>query len=148
MALLGGIVLLFQALLLAHGGLTTLGANIFSMAIVGPWVAYGVWRGMRGAHLPASWAIFFAAVLGDFSTYCVTATQLALAHHANGFWSAWSNFLLLYAPTQVPLALAEGIVTVLVFFALRTTAARDLLTLGVLKKSELTAATPAAAPAA
>ncbi|MCF1766284.1 energy-coupling factor ABC transporter permease [Corynebacterium argentoratense] len=148
MALLGGIVLLFQALLLAHGGLTTLGANIFSMAIVGPWVAYGVWRGMRGAHLPASWAIFFAAVLGDFSTYCVTATQLALAHHANGFWSAWSNFLLLYAPTQVPLALAEGIVTVLVFFALRTTAARELLTLGVLKKSELTAATPAAAPAA
>lgn len=37
MAVLGAIVLLFQALLLAHGGLTTLGANIFSMAIVGPW---------------------------------------------------------------------------------------------------------------
>src|SRR3712207_6965420 len=30
MALLGTIVLLFQALLLAHGGLTTLGANAFS----------------------------------------------------------------------------------------------------------------------
>lgn len=37
MALLGSIVLLFQAILLAHGGITTLGANIFSMAIVGPW---------------------------------------------------------------------------------------------------------------
>jgi cobalt/nickel transport system permease protein len=37
MAILGAIVLLFQALLLAHGGLTTIGANIFSMAIVGPW---------------------------------------------------------------------------------------------------------------
>ena len=32
MALLGTVVLLFQALLLAHGGLTTLGANAFSMA--------------------------------------------------------------------------------------------------------------------
>ena len=31
---LGLIVLLFQAILLAHGGLTTLGANTFSMAIV------------------------------------------------------------------------------------------------------------------
>lgn len=46
MALLGTIVLFFQAVLLAHGGLTTLGANVFSMAVVGPWVAYGVpWRG-------------------------------------------------------------------------------------------------------
>lgn len=44
MAVLGIIVLLFQALLLAHGGLTTLGANVFSMAIVGPWVSYGLWR--------------------------------------------------------------------------------------------------------
>ena len=31
---LGTIVLLFQALLLAHGGITTLGANAFSMAIL------------------------------------------------------------------------------------------------------------------
>ena len=36
MAVIGVIILLFQALLLAHGGLTTLGANTFSMAIVGP----------------------------------------------------------------------------------------------------------------
>ena len=35
-AVLGIIVLVFQAILLAHGGLTTLGANTFSMAIAGP----------------------------------------------------------------------------------------------------------------
>lgn len=35
-AVLASIVLIFQALLLAHGGITTLGANIFSMGIVGP----------------------------------------------------------------------------------------------------------------
>ncbi len=39
MAVLGAIVLVFQALLLAHGGLSTLGANVFSMAIAGPWVS-------------------------------------------------------------------------------------------------------------
>ncbi|MBM3684467.1 MAG: energy-coupling factor ABC transporter permease [Actinobacteria bacterium] len=33
MAALGSIVLLFQALLLAHGGLATLGANVMSMAV-------------------------------------------------------------------------------------------------------------------
>ena len=36
MPLVGAIVLLFQALLLAHGGISTLGANIFSLAIAGP----------------------------------------------------------------------------------------------------------------
>lgn len=35
-SVLGIIVLIFQAILLAHGGLTTLGANTFSMAIAGP----------------------------------------------------------------------------------------------------------------
>lgn len=42
MSVLAAIVLLFQALLLAHGGLTTLGANAFSMAVVGCYVAWGV----------------------------------------------------------------------------------------------------------
>lgn len=39
MAPIGMVVLLFQALLLAHGGVTTLGANIFSMAVAGPFAA-------------------------------------------------------------------------------------------------------------
>lgn len=42
-SVLGTICLLFQALLLAHGGITTLGANAFSMAVVGPFVGYGVY---------------------------------------------------------------------------------------------------------
>jgi hypothetical protein len=43
----GLVVLLFQALLLAHGGLTTLGANLFSLAIVGSFVAAGLFRAGR-----------------------------------------------------------------------------------------------------
>ena len=40
-SILGIIVLIFQAVLLAHGGLTTLGANTFSMAIAGPILSWG-----------------------------------------------------------------------------------------------------------
>jgi len=43
MSLLSTIVLVFQALLLVHGGLTTLGANIFSMEVTGP-AAYSVFH--------------------------------------------------------------------------------------------------------
>ena len=56
MVVLGTIVLLFQAIVLAHGGLTTLGANVFSMAVIGPFVAYGIFRACRGLGL--AWAVF------------------------------------------------------------------------------------------
>jgi len=68
MAVLGSIVLLFQALLLAHGGLTTLGANAFSMAIVGPWVAYGLFHGLRRCGASFSLTVFLATTLGDLMT--------------------------------------------------------------------------------
>jgi cobalamin biosynthesis protein CbiM len=79
MPALGAIVLLFQALLLAHGGLTTLGANIVSMALVGPWVARGVFVAVTRVRLPVAAAIFLAAALGDLATYLTTSLQLALA---------------------------------------------------------------------
>src|SRR3954454_2954966 len=84
MALLGTIVLLFQALLLAHGGLTTLGANVFSMAIVGPWAGYGSYRLARRSGAPLMAAVFCGAFVADLSTYCVTSVQLALAFPGPG----------------------------------------------------------------
>ncbi|EPY00661.1 energy-coupling factor ABC transporter permease [Magnetospirillum fulvum] len=120
MALLGSIVLLFQALLLAHGGLTTLGANIVSMAVVGPWVAYGLWRASTALKLPHAVGIALAATLGDLATYIVTSAQLALAFPdpVSGFGGAFAKFAGIFALTQVPLAIAEGLVTVVVINAL------------------------------
>jgi len=120
MAVLGVIVLLFQALLLAHGGLTTLGANAFSMAIVGPWVAYGIYKlaGKAGASMAV--AVFLAACLGDLATYVTTSLQLAVAYPdpASGFLGAAMKFGSVFALTQIPLAIAEGFLTVIVVDAL------------------------------
>lgn len=116
MALLGTIVLLFQALLLAHGGLTTLGANVFSMAIAGPWVAYAVFRGAQLVDAPLAVGVFLAAALGDWATYLVTAGQLALAFPdpVSGFAGAMVKFAGVFAATQIPLAIIEGLLTVIV----------------------------------
>jgi cobalt/nickel transport system permease protein len=120
MAVIGTIVLLFQALLLAHGGLTTLGANIVSMAVVGPYVAYGVWKLAGRLIGPGAVAIFLAAMLGDLATYVTTAGQLALAYpdQTTGFFGAFGKFLSIFAITQVPLAIAEGLLTIVVLHAL------------------------------
>jgi cobalt/nickel transport system permease protein len=122
MAVLGAIVLLFQALLLAHGGLTTLGANIMSMAVAGPWAAYGVWMASRRLGLPQNAGVFLAAALGDLATYVVTSAQLALAFPdaESGILGAFFKFAGLFALTQIPLAIVEGLVTVVALNALRT----------------------------
>ena len=44
MYILGGIVLFFQAVILAHGGLTTLGANAISMAVAGAVTASYIYK--------------------------------------------------------------------------------------------------------
>lgn len=134
MAFLGTIVLLFQALLLAHGGLTTLGANAFSMAVVGPWVGYAGYRLVKKAGGNVSIAIFTAMFLADLSTYCVTSIQLAMAFPdpATGILGALAKFLGVFAVTQIPLAVAEGLVGVLMFRILTSVARPELIKLGVL----------------
>jgi cobalt/nickel transport system permease protein len=121
MAVLGAIVLLFQALLLAHGGITTLGANVMSMAVAGPWVAWSVWRASRRLGLSESAGIFLAAALGDLATYAVTSGQLALAFPdpSSGVAGAFAKFAGLFALTQIPLAVVEGLVTVVAVKALK-----------------------------
>lgn len=121
MVLLGTIVLVFQALLLAHGGLTTLGANAFAMAIVGPWVAYGLLRGTQWLNVPLAASVFLAAMLGDLATYVVTAGQLALAFPdpASGMMGSFVKFVGVFAPTQLPLAVVEGLLTVVIVNFLR-----------------------------
>ncbi|RMD01513.1 energy-coupling factor ABC transporter permease [Aquitalea palustris] len=120
MAVLGAMVLLFQALLLAHGGLTTLGANLFSMAIVGPWVSYGLWKLGQRLGWSVAVSMFLAAALGDLATYITTSIQLALAYPdpVGGFTTAAIKFGGIFALTQVPLAIAEGMLTVVVMDAL------------------------------
>lgn len=131
---LGTIVLLFQALLLAHGGLTTLGANIFSMAIVGPFVAYGLFRGMTGLGAGGAIAIFVAATVGDLATYVTTSLQLALAFPdpVSGMGGAAAKFLGIFAVTQVPLAISEGLLTVIVFNLLQRYSRGELRALNIL----------------
>lgn len=117
MTVVGLVVLLFQALLLAHGGLTTLGANTFSMAVVGPLVAYGIFKSMRKENGNNTLAVFLAAFLGDLITYVITSIQLALAFpdSVNGFAGSLGMFLSVFAVTQIPLAIVEGIITVIVY---------------------------------
>lgn len=138
MAPIGAVVLLFQAMLLAHGGLTTLGANIFSMAVVGPFAATAIYRCARAARLPFGFSIFLAASLADLLTYITTSAQLAMAFPdpAGGFAASFAKFAGVFAVTQIPLAVSEGLLTVIVFNALARFNPRELQEMNVLTARE------------
>jgi len=111
-ALVSASALLLQALLLSDGGLTTWGANIFSMGVAGSFAGYFIYKGLARLGAPVSAAAFMAGMLGDWSVYAVTSAQLALALHGPGeFMRLFLTVLAGFAPTQVPLGILEGIVT-------------------------------------
>ncbi|AGX44240.1 energy-coupling factor ABC transporter permease [Clostridium saccharobutylicum] len=137
-SILGIIVLIFQAILLAHGGLTTLGANTFSMAIAGPFVSYAIYKLCKILKVNKYLGIFLAASIGDLFTYCITSIQLALAYPSEngGVMVSAIKFLAVFAPTQVPLAIIEGILTVVIIIGLETYAKPELKGLGLMNGGE------------
>src|SRR5271157_4123508 len=82
------IALLFQALFLAPGGLTTLGANIVSMGVVGAFSAYLLFRLLRMAQVPVIAAAFLAGALSDWATYAMTSLELSSALHGEASMGA------------------------------------------------------------
>lgn len=116
-AVLGAIVLMFQALLLAHGGLTTLGANGMSMAVIGPIVGYLVWKLACKAGFRRDVAVFLCAMIADLTTYFVTSIQLGVAFPDPHFGVTGSSmkFMGIFCLTQIPIAIAEGLLTVMIY---------------------------------
>ncbi|HEY78060.1 MAG TPA: energy-coupling factor ABC transporter permease [Dehalococcoidia bacterium] len=109
---LGALALLIQALFLAHGGFSTWGANIVSMAIAGSFVGFGAFVLLRRFHAPIFVAAFAAGLLGDWATYAVTSFELASALHGTGsLWGMFAAIAVAFAPTQLPLGILEGLFT-------------------------------------
>lgn len=115
MIAIGTIVLILQALLIAHGGITTLGANATSMAIAGPLVSFAIFKICKKANLSTKVSIFLAAMIGDLATYFITSIQLGAAFSNGAFLASTTKFLGVFMMTQLPIAIAEGLLTVVVY---------------------------------
>lgn len=135
-AVLSVIVLLFQAILLAHGGLTTIGANIFSMGIVGPFCGYIVWKALRSANISAGVSMFFTAFVADLLTYVTTSVELTLAFPGADPMATLTTFLGVFAITQIPLAIAEGLLSTVIYNYIQNARPDILVKFGVISEKE------------
>ena len=88
-------------------------------------------------NLPQKLNVFLAAAIGDLFTYCVTSLQLAMAYPSahGGVPASAMEFLGVFAPTQLPLAVIEGLLTMLVVMGMETYAMPELRLIGYAKEA-------------
>ncbi len=116
-AALSGLSLLLQALLFAHGGFATLGANILSLGLGGAAGGWLFFRLGRKMGLPLLAAAGLAGLLGDILTYLISGSILGghLAFFAPQPQYTFSGYLAVimaaYLPVQLPIALGEMAIT-------------------------------------
>jgi cobalt/nickel transport system permease protein len=111
-AVISFISLFIQAIFLGHGGLTTLGANVFSMGVVGSVVAVFTNCILKKIKLPLGLRVFLVSFLADISTYVTTSAQLALSlAKFKEATSLFIKFILIFLPIQSPIAILEALIS-------------------------------------
>jgi cobalt/nickel transport system permease protein len=138
--LVAAVALLIQALFLAHGGLSTWGANIVSMGVVGSFTGYLTFRALRSVRTHLALASFLAGLFADWATYMMTSVELTSGIRGDvPFLSLFWKILLAFMPTQLPLGILEGAMTAGVVMLLHRRRPDLLVRMKVLKAEEVTA---------
>lgn len=108
------LVLLLQALFFAHGGLTTWGANVLTLGVVGPWTAWLVHGLATRSGASGAVAVLLACGLGDVAVYLADAAILGWGLGATSAESATiaAGVAVAIAPAQLPLAAVEAVLSV------------------------------------
>jgi cobalt/nickel transport system permease protein len=99
------IALLIQALFFGDGGITTLGANCFNMAIVGSLVAYFVYRLLAGRAAITSSRRIVAAALAGYTAINASAFCAAVEFGVQPLLFRDASGAPLYAPYPLSIAL-------------------------------------------
>ena len=105
-------VLIVQALLFADGGILSLGANVFNMAIVGPLTGYGVYRLLRVVFRSEYGRLVAVSVASWFST--VLAAVFCAGELAWSGTAAWKAVFPAMAVMHMATGLGEAAITMLV----------------------------------
>jgi len=136
--LVAAAALLIQALFLSHGGISTWGANIVSMGIVGSFAGYLTFRALRSMKVNMAVAGFVAGLFTDWATYLTTSAELASGIRGDSpFLPLFYKILIAFIPTQLPLGILEGAMTAGMVVLLYRKRPDLLVRMGVLKPTEV-----------
>lgn len=137
--LVAAVALLIQALFLAHGGLSTWGANIFSMGVMGSFAGYFTFKALRSMKINMAVSGFMAGLFADWATYFTTSVELASGIRGNSpFIPLFWKIIIAFIPTQLPLGILEGAMTAGMVVLLYKKRPDLLIKMRVIKPEEVT----------
>jgi cobalt/nickel transport system permease protein len=138
--IVASVALLIQALFLAHGGLSTLGANIVSMGVMGSIVGYLTFKSLRRFNAGIAISGFMAGLFADWATYLTTSVELAAGIKGDSlFMPLFWKILIAFIPTQLPLGILEGFMTAGMVLLLYKKRPDLLVKMRVIRVEEVTA---------
>jgi cobalt/nickel transport system permease protein len=133
------VALLIQALFLAHGGLSTWGANIISMGVMGSLGGFLTFKILRSMKMNMAVSGFMAGLFADWATYFTTSIELASGIKGSSpFLPLFWKILIAFIPTQLPLGILEGAMTAGMVVLLYKKRPDLLVKMKVLKPEEVT----------
>jgi cobalt/nickel transport system permease protein len=119
------VVLIIQALLFGDGGITTIGANCFNMAVVMPFMSYWIFKLIKGKTVSGT-RVAVAAFLAGYLSLVVAALFAAVEFGIQPLIATGANGRPLYAPYPLsvavpamvlehlfPFGIVEGLATML-----------------------------------
>ncbi len=135
---LTGVSLLLQAAFFAHGGFGTWGANVVALGFFGCFFGWAMFRLACRIGLPIWAAGFAGGLIGDIMVYAASGFILGttLAQAPNSQYSLAGYLIAIYSaylPTQIPIAIAEMVVTGLALQYAFRQRPEVLLELGIVK---------------
>lgn len=100
-------ILLFESLILGYGGIYTLGANIFSLGIFGPFIAFLIYKLFKKVNVPDIVIVLIAPFFANLATYAMTSFQLALAFPGTSIFKTFSTIFIIFFVTVIPLTIID-----------------------------------------
>ena len=98
------VVLIIQAIVFGDGGITSIGANCFNMAVAMPFVSYWVFNLIRGKAVAGN-RLFFAAFFSGYIGLSVAAILTGLEFGIQPLIASGADGRPLYAPYPLSIAL-------------------------------------------
>jgi cobalt/nickel transport system permease protein len=111
------IAIIIQAFLFGDGGLTAIGANCFNMAVIMPFVAFGVFKVLAG-RAPGRRRLFVAAFLAGYFGLSSAAGVAGIEFGLQPLIASSATGKPLYAPYPLSIAVPAMLVTHLFVFGI------------------------------
>jgi cobalt/nickel transport system permease protein len=114
-ALVTFVVAFLQAIILAFGGLTTLGASVFSVGVLGPLCGYMLWKQLRTRNVNMVISVFLVTLVINIFAMIASAFELAVVYAEPNFISAFIMFFEIYVVYQIPWLIIDCVLTTVAF---------------------------------